>query len=98
MSVFHYQPSLSPGSRMIHPTDSQSTKDYPRLVYRHRGQRKKCYVCNMFAPLWVTLNDSLAPFSPCFFCDDCFRKLHYSSEGKKIGEFEAYPIYPGVIT
>lgn len=45
---------------------------------------------------WVTNNDSFAPEDPCFFCDVCFRMLHYDSEGNKLGEFLAYPyVDPG---
>ncbi|GAB5579794.1 snRNA-activating protein complex subunit 3 isoform X1 [Prionailurus iriomotensis] len=47
-------------------------------------------------PEWVTNNDSFAPEDPCFFCDVCFRMLHYDSEGNKLGEFLAYPyVDPG---
>ncbi|KAM9137743.1 snRNA-activating protein complex subunit 3 isoform 4-T9 [Pangshura tecta] len=45
---------------------------------------------------WVTNEDSLAPEDPCFFCDVCFRMLHYDAEGNKLGEFLAYPyVDPG---
>lgn len=45
---------------------------------------------------WVTNNDSFAPEDPCFFCDVCFRMLHYDTEGNKLGEFLAYPyVDPG---
>nr|XP_013811888.1 PREDICTED: snRNA-activating protein complex subunit 3 isoform X1 [Apteryx mantelli mantelli] len=46
---------------------------------------------------WVTNKDSLAPEDPCFFCDVCFRMLHYDAEGNKLGEFLAYPyVDPGI--
>lgn len=46
---------------------------------------------------WVTNRDSLAPEDPCFFCDVCFRMLHYDAEGNKLGEFLAYPyVDPGI--
>lgn len=46
---------------------------------------------------WVTNRDSLAPGDPCFFCDVCFRMLHYDAEGNKLGEFLAYPyVDPGI--
>lgn len=82
--------------RMLHTTDSQYKKDYPRLMYQHRGRRRKCHVCEIFGPTWVTYNDSLAPESPCYFCEDCFRKLHYSKDGKKICNFQAYPYHPAI--
>lgn len=40
---------------------------------------------------WFTVNDQFAPSNPCLFCDKCFRMLHYDAEGKKLGEFLAYP-------
>ena len=41
---------------------------------------------------WVTMNDSLACEEPCFFCATCFKGLHYSPNGEKICDFQAYPI------
>ena len=83
---------------MLHSMDSQSKRDYPKLVYRHRGRRRKCHVCDVLDPTWVTCSDELATESPCLFCEECFKKLHYSKEGKKVCNFEAYPIYPDVIS
>lgn len=42
-------------------------------------------------PRWVTTGDRFAPSDPCLFCDKCFRMLHYDAEGKKLGEFQAFP-------
>uniref|UniRef100_A0A3Q3IJB5 snRNA-activating protein complex subunit 3 n=1 Tax=Monopterus albus TaxID=43700 RepID=A0A3Q3IJB5_MONAL len=41
--------------------------------------------------VWFTTNDQFAPCDPCLFCDKCFRMLHYDAEGKKLGQFLAYP-------
>lgn len=42
---------------------------------------------------WTTLNDSLANETPAFFCNTCFKMLHYLSNGEKACEFEAYPYF-----
>lgn len=81
--------------RMLHPTDCQSVEDYPQLTFKHRSRQRKCYVCDIFGPNWVTRNDEFATENPCYFCEDCFRKLHYSPDGKKVCNFEAYPFYSG---
>ncbi len=74
--------------------DPPSLVQYPRLSYRHRRQAIKCRMCRAAQPQWVTFNDDLATCSPCHFCEDCFTQFHYSKEGKKIGNFEAYPFHP----
>lgn len=57
-----------------------------------RGKHLYFVICR-----WVTNKDSLAPEDPCFFCDVCFRMLHYDVEGNKLGEFLAYPyVDPGI--
>lgn len=84
---------ILPLYRMLHPTDCQHLGDYPQLVYKHRERMRKCNVCEIFGPTWVTRNDDLATRSPCYFCEDCFKKLHYSQDGKKVCDFEAYPYH-----
>ncbi|ELV12178.1 snRNA-activating protein complex subunit 3 [Tupaia chinensis] len=63
-------------------------------LYCHQGDCEHVIVITDIR--WVTNNDSFAPEDPCFFCDVCFRMLHYDSEGNKLGEFLAYPyVDPG---
>ncbi|KAM9207275.1 snRNA-activating protein complex subunit 3 isoform 2-T2 [Dugong dugon] len=63
-------------------------------LYCHQGDCEHVVVITDIR--WVTNNDSFAPEDPCFFCDVCFRMLHYDSEGNKLGEFLAYPyVDPG---
>ncbi|CAI8000210.1 snRNA-activating protein complex subunit 3 [Geodia barretti] len=83
--------------RLLHPTESQLVSDYPKIFPINSGKRKLCQVCNLFSPRWVTLEDELAPESPCLFCSDCFKKLHYSAEGRKICRFKAYPYNPTML-
>ncbi|XP_044776509.1 snRNA-activating protein complex subunit 3 isoform X3 [Neomonachus schauinslandi] len=83
-------------SRLAHCDDCLDRTLYPLLIKKHWLWTRKCFVCKMYTARWVTNNDSFAPEDPCFFCDVCFRMLHYDSEGNKLGEFLAYPyVDPG---
>ncbi|RLW05238.1 hypothetical protein DV515_00005294 [Chloebia gouldiae] len=83
--------------RLIHHDDCLDRNLYPLLVKKHWLCTRKCFVCKMYTARWVTNRDSLAPEDPCFFCDVCFRMLHYDAEGNKLGEFLAYPyVDPGI--
>lgn len=52
----------------------------------------------LFACSWSTVSDELAVESPAFFCDSCFKALHYTKDGKKITSFEAYPYFDELTT
>lgn len=80
--------------RLLHPTESHTLTEYPKLFSIHTTKRKLCLVCEVFCPRWVTLDDDMAPETPCLFCDSCFKKLHYTTDGKKICNFRAYPYNP----
>ncbi|NXK38218.1 SNPC3 protein, partial [Piprites chloris] len=83
--------------RLIHHDDCLDRNLYPLLIKKHWLCTRKCFVCKMYTARWVTNRDSLAPEDPCFFCDVCFRMLHYDAEGNKLGEFLAYPyVDPGI--
>ncbi|KAG3287286.1 snRNA-activating protein complex subunit 3 [Ictidomys tridecemlineatus] len=82
--------------RLVHYDDCLDRTLYPLLTKKHWLWTRKCFVCKMYTARWVTNSDSFAPEDPCFFCDVCFRMLHYDSEGNKLGEFLAYPyVDPG---
>ncbi|CAH2293755.1 snRNA-activating complex subunit 3 [Pelobates cultripes] len=82
--------------RLIHYEDCLDRTLYPLQVKKHWFWTRKCYVCKIYTAKWVTNEDSLAPDDPCFFCDVCFRMLHYDTEGNKLGTFLAYPyVDPG---
>ncbi|KAL7988675.1 hypothetical protein Chor_007594 [Crotalus horridus] len=84
-------------SRLIHRDDCLDRSLYPLLTKKHWLWTKKCFVCKMYTARWVTNDDSLAPQEPSFFCDVCFQTLHYDADGKKLGEFLAYPyVDPGI--
>ena len=79
-------------ARLYNPAvDHPVREDYPILVYKHKVKHRLCSVCSYETAQWVTEDDDLAPESPCFFCKDCFKKLHYSSDNKKLCDFKAYP-------
>ena len=52
-----------------------------------------CFPCS-----WSTVNDELAEESPAFFCENCFKALHYTKDGKKVTSFEAYPYFDELTT
>ncbi|XP_032809075.2 snRNA-activating protein complex subunit 3 [Petromyzon marinus] len=83
--------------RMVNPDDCQDRSLYPLLVSKHCFMSRKCLVCKIYTAKWVTNNDELAPEDPCFFCDVCFRMLHYDESGGKVCDFEAFPyVDPGI--
>ncbi|KAM6230869.1 snRNA-activating protein complex subunit 3 isoform 1-T1 [Porphyrio hochstetteri] len=83
--------------RLIHHDDCLDRSLYPLLIKKHWLVTRKCFVCKTYTARWVTNEDSLAPEDPCFFCDACFRMLHYDAEGNKLGEFLSYPyVDPGI--
>lgn len=42
---------------------------------------------------WCTINDQFASESPAYFCQTCFKMLHYDKDGQKLCKFEAYPYF-----
>jgi len=77
--------------RLINEQDVMKASSYPVQVMEGRKKRGKCSVCNIHMIKWKTTNDHLAFEDPGYFCDKCFRYLHYDQEGKKLYQFEAYP-------
>uniref|UniRef100_A0A3Q2SY33 snRNA-activating protein complex subunit 3 n=1 Tax=Fundulus heteroclitus TaxID=8078 RepID=A0A3Q2SY33_FUNHE len=77
--------------RLVHKSDCLDKRLYPLLTHKNRSLSQKCAVCHVFIGRWYTTQDQFAPSDPCLFCDKCFRMLHYDKDGKKLGEFLAYP-------
>ncbi|XP_052796064.1 snRNA-activating protein complex subunit 3-like [Mya arenaria] len=73
-----------------HPQD---VRDYPYLMKKYQRVRTACRVCTKQAARWITYGSEFTPENPCFFCDVCFRSLHYDLNNKKIGDFEAYRFF-----
>lgn len=78
--------------RLMNVDDNPNLNEYPVQVFKHRGKRIRCRVCDVYTAKWVTVNDVLAYEEPCFFCATCFKGLHYSHSGEKICDFQAYPV------
>ncbi|KAM3936885.1 snRNA-activating protein complex subunit 3 [Leptodactylus fuscus] len=76
--------------RLIHHEDCLDRRLYPLHIRKHWFWTRKCSVCKLYVAKWVTNQDSLATDDPCFFCEVCFKMLHYDSEGNKLGDFVAY--------
>lgn len=58
---------------------------YPLVLKEAIRQRRDCKMCKMASidrrADWVTYNDRNAPTNPAFWCEDCYRQMHYDSEG-----------------
>ncbi|XP_069137305.1 snRNA-activating protein complex subunit 3-like [Argopecten irradians] len=79
--------------RLFHPDDAQDRREYPRLAFKRTYKRSICRVCEIHSSRWLTYGSQHAPDDPSFFCDQCFRALHYDKDGKKIGSFKAYKFF-----
>ncbi|KAK3286041.1 hypothetical protein CYMTET_6386 [Cymbomonas tetramitiformis] len=79
--------------RRVHPEDARARCEYPLLVYQKALARRKCSVCELHPAQHVTRKDKLAPLSPCFFCDSCYRGLHFDAAGNQLYSFEVAPYY-----
>lgn len=77
--------------RLMTGNDCKDLSMYPLLKNQVGRKRLLCMVCRILCSKWMTRNDSFSPMDPTFFCDSCFRMLHYDKDGNKLGSFEAYP-------
>jgi snRNA-activating protein complex (SNAPc), subunit 3 len=74
--------------------DTLERNAYPMRIFECKRRRRKCNICGSDHAVYVTYEDRLAPTSPCFFCSDCYVKLHYDLEGKILYEdFQVFPYY-----
>ncbi|KAH3837012.1 snRNA-activating protein complex subunit 3-like [Dreissena polymorpha] len=79
--------------RLLTKEHSQDVREYPYLLNKCRRARTLCRVCSKQAARWITYGSEFAPENPCFFCDVCFRALHYDENNKKVSRFEAYRFF-----
>ncbi|GAB1605219.1 snRNA-activating protein complex subunit 3-like isoform X1 [Argonauta hians] len=79
--------------RMMHPYDSFNIHDYPLLVRRPSKKRTVCRICAYESARWMTEGSLNSLEDPSFFCQVCFRSIHYDKDGKKIGNFKAYKFF-----
>ncbi|KAK4772037.1 hypothetical protein SAY86_013812 [Trapa natans] len=66
--------------RLLHPDDVQNRAAYPIVTFQLKTRGTKCFVCKIYRPTKVTLDDKWAPQNPCYFCDKCYFLLHYSKD------------------
>lgn len=79
--------------RLIHPDDSHVINHYPMYQETYSKKSLHCMICENRIVRWITYDNSRLPYDPFFFCNSCFRSFNYTVNGKKIGEFQAYPYY-----
>lgn len=80
--------------RLLHPMDCMSRSSYPIAMSRSRTKSEACKVCDHLHAKWMTTNDELSDQNPSFFCDPCFKMLHYNKDGTRACNFEAFPYVP----
>lgn len=65
----------------------------PGVSLEHRRQ---CEVCETSSANKVTFEDVRTPHSPFYWCEQCFDKMHYSSEGNLVySDFKVFPYKHG---
>lgn len=79
--------------RMLVRGSESSTGGFPRCTALESLQRVKCQMCALCFSKWLVQNNRRLPESPFYFCHNCFMSYNYDAHGKKIGSFQAYPIY-----
>lgn len=71
---------------------------FPIRTFSLRTMQRKCPVCLLFSAKYVTIDDSVVPgaLTKKEYCEDCFRKHHYSSEGDLLAPFikTAFKVLP----
>ncbi|GKA34482.1 snRNA-activating protein complex subunit isoform X1 [Tanacetum coccineum] len=78
--------------RAIHQEDVHNETAYPLNLFQRKFHYQKCMCCNIFKATKVTRGDKLAQEDPCYFCDDCYNKLHYVNEQLELvyDDFKVY--------
>ncbi|KAK2954198.1 putative snRNA-activating protein complex subunit 3 [Blattamonas nauphoetae] len=81
-------------ARIISPDDVQDANLYPRHIFQAKIRRRKCKICDIFPARCVTYSDRMATDDPYFYCDHCYRPLHYTSDNRLLfTDFETFPYY-----
>ncbi|KAI8072371.1 snRNA-activating protein of 50kDa MW C terminal-domain-containing protein [Gongronella butleri] len=79
--------------RLMNAHDEQDEAKYPVAVYNWRYTRYKCTMCTIYPAEYITTNDYLSGFSPCYFCKECFRPFHYDADGNQVSTFDVCDYY-----
>uniref|UniRef100_H2YME4 snRNA-activating protein complex subunit 3 n=1 Tax=Ciona savignyi TaxID=51511 RepID=H2YME4_CIOSA len=77
--------------RIFNTSDCRSRSAYPVAISRANFKTTSCKVCSYFSAKYLTRFDSLTEDDPSFFCEACFKLLHFDKHGNKLGDFIAYP-------
>jgi len=77
--------------RIKHDQDEQNSLAYATRPFQSKTRRRKCCVCDLYPATYVTYGDKLASENPFFYCEECYRPLHYSYEGNLLyNDFQVY--------
>ncbi|KAI8328577.1 snRNA-activating protein of 50kDa MW C terminal-domain-containing protein [Chlamydoabsidia padenii] len=76
--------------RLLESSDEQDPDKYPVVTYSWRYTRYKCTMCMIYPAVYVTTNDYLSGFSPCYFCERCHRPFHFDENGDPVTTFNIY--------
>jgi snRNA-activating protein complex subunit 3 len=78
--------------RLPTPLDVDAKSEYPLIVFQGKLRRRKCFLCDTYTASHVTYEDKHAPSDPCFWCEQCFRRMHFDEGGSKTYDgWKAYP-------
>ncbi|KAL4449459.1 hypothetical protein ABPG77_007103 [Micractinium sp. CCAP 211/92] len=78
-----FDPSCDPPLRQHYPF---------RLTAPQHTIIRDCEVCGTRAAKRVTYDDRAAPHTPFFWCEDCFRLMHYDEQGSALyTDFRVFP-------
>lgn len=76
---------------MKHDGDVQNAVAYPLRPFQGKTRRRKCRVCEMYPAVYVTYGDKLASDNPFFWCEECYRPMHYRADGTLLyDDFQVY--------
>ena len=84
-------PVCENNARFVHDGDTKDAAAYPIHVFQSKIRRRKCRLCDIYPAKFVTYGDKLSPENPCFYCDRCFKPLHYGPDGKAL--YDDYDVY-----
>ncbi|ORX48838.1 hypothetical protein DM01DRAFT_1113837 [Hesseltinella vesiculosa] len=74
--------------RLMGAYDERDCDKYPLVVYNWRFTRYKCTMCTIYPAEYITTNDYLSGFSPCYFCKQCFQPFHFNEQGDAVSTFD----------
>lgn len=76
---------------MKHDGDVQNAVAYPLRPFQGKTRRRKCRVCELYPAVYVTYGDKLASENPFFWCEECYRPMHYRADGTLLyDDFQVY--------